>query len=331
MRKVASSHNIAVMSIQPRSENEGPSLALGLSRKSFGDYTLFTIGNADTHVSFVPERSAYVHQVRINGRNLLWNYASGLALTENSAYCNPALLPFPNRLFEGKYEWNGTSHEFEVNHPDSRSTLHGFGPDAAFSVERYDLSAQNAKVKMTWLHRASAHTDSYPFSVRFEVVLAIDLKSQNASWQLSAMNLGSASAPVGLGWHPYFLLPGGHEQWKIQMPANKQVALNNAIPTGVLSKGLSPKHPTPINTNWDDCYKLTDKTDMEVQLLGPVYSLSLKQTGRTRYTQLYVPGGNESLAVEPMTCGVNAFNTDKEEVELASGETISTGMVISLM
>ena len=219
-------------------------MLIQLSRKPFGDYTLFTLGCADTHVSFVPEQSAYIHQVRINGHDLLWNYPSGADLTENDVYRNLALLPFPNRLYEGKYEWNGKSHEFDVNDPDSRSALHGFGPDAAFLVERYDLSEQKATAKLTYLHRESAHLNGHPFLIRFEVKLAVDLEARSVSWQLSATNLGSASAPVGLGWHPYFLLPGGHEKWKIQMPPNKQVVLKNAFPTGEMSIGLSPKQPT---------------------------------------------------------------------------------------
>lgn len=314
-------------------------MSIKLSRKPFGDYSLITIGDQNTQVRFVPERSAYIHQIRINGRDLLWNYDSGAELTLNNAYRNPALIPFPNRLLEGKYEWNGKAYEFDINHPESRSALHGFCPDAAFSVDSYGISEVQASVKLTYLHRSEKHQESYPFLIRFEVILEVDIQQQLVSWCLRATNLGSDAAPVGLGWHPYFLLPGGHEQWEIQLPPNKQVVLENAIPTGELIEGLSqrqakgslPTQPTPINTHWDDCFLLTDPEKLEVKLLGPVYSLSLKQTGTTRYMQLYVPEGNGSLAVEPMTCGVNAFTFNKDEVELFAGETLSTGMIISLL
>ncbi|MFK8056752.1 MAG: hypothetical protein AB8F78_11585 [Saprospiraceae bacterium] len=300
-----------------------------LSRKPFGDHILCTLGNADTHISFVPERSGYIHQIRVNGRDLLWNYATGPELTGNSAYRNLALLPFPNRLLEGEYQWNGRSQAFEVNSPESKSALHGFGPLVPFSIERYDLSEQKATVKLTYLHRESEHPVSYPFLVKFGLVLKVDIEAHSVTWQFGASNLGGASAPVGLGWHPYFLLPGGHEQWKVQLPPHEHVLLEDSIPTGKRTVGLGDQ--APINTDWDDCFALTDPESLEVQLLGPDFSLSLKQLGSTRYTQMYVPDGNESLAIEPMTCGVDAFNVSKDEVDLAPGKSISTGMIISLL
>lgn len=305
-------------------------MSIQLTRKPFGEYELLILGNEDTFVSFVPHRSAYVHQVRINGRDLLWNYPTGKELLGNSAYRNPALLPFPNRLLNGKYSWAGATHSFPINDQESNSALHGFGPEVPFSVERYDLNKHTAEVKLTYLNRREKYASGYPFLVRFEVHLAVDLKAQIVSWNLCATNLDKGSVPIGLGWHPYFLLPGGADEWTIQMPPNEHVELENMIPTGLRDPGLSPKHPTKIYANWDDCFALTDPSALEVKLLGPTYSLSLKQTGSTRYTQLYVPGGNGSIAIEPMTCGVNAFNRNREEVELARGATISTGMVISL-
>jgi len=302
-----------------------------LSRKQFGDHILYTLGTTDTHIQFVPERSGYVHQIRLQGRDLLWNYDSGEALTENNAYRNLALLPFPNRLLEGQYEWNGDTYVFEVNHPESRSALHGFGPMVPFSIERIDFSEHKAEVKLSYLHRRTQHSFSYPFLVRFDLALAIDIEAHTASWQLSTTNLDDEAAPVGLGWHPYFLMPGGSENWKIQLPPNEFVELELAIPTGKRSEGLSTNQPSLINTAWDDCFALTDPQFLEVQLLGPEFSLSLKQTGSTRYTQLYVPPGAKCIAIEPMTCGVNAFNTGKEEVELAPKQKLNTGMEIALI
>jgi len=305
-------------------------MSVQLTRKPFGEYELLVLGNEDTFVSFVPCRSAYVHQVRINGRDLLWNYLTGKELSGNSAYRNPALLPFPNRLLNGEYTWADATYSFEINNPESQSALHGFGPDVPFSVERYDLDESKAEVKLTYLNQVAEYASSYPFLVRFEVVLGVDLKAKTASWTMSATNLESRSTPIGLGWHPYFLLPGGLDKWNIQMPPNEHVQLKNMIPNGERGHGLSPKQATAINPNWDDCFAMSDPNSLEVKLLGPQYSLLLKQTGQTRYTQLYVPEENNSIAVEPMTCGVNAFNATKREVEVAAGGSISTGMEIAL-
>ena len=304
-----------------------PNLPL-LKREAFGPYTLLTLGTPTTHVSFVAERSAYVHQVRLKGMDLLFNYPSGEALTGNKGHRNLALLPFPNRLLEGDYTWDSRSLTFEVNKPDTRSALHGFGPGARFELESIDLSTTEATARLRYLHRASDHPDSYPFDVRFDCVLSVDCEHGTAHWQLTATNIGSEDAPVGLGWHPYFLLPGGADAWSLQMPPNEQVVLERAIPTGELAAGQNVEGGT-IDTAWDDCFKLTSATEREAVLRGPAGQLSLKQAGDTRYTQLYVPPGAESVAIEPMTCSVNAFQNRQAEVRITPGGSVTTSMQLS--
>ncbi len=302
-----------------------------LSPKPFGSSTIHTLGDGQTHVQFVAEQSAYIHQIRIGGRDLLLNYASKAELQENTWYRNHALLPFPNRLLHGQYSWNEQQHFFGINDADSVSALHGFGITAPFKVDRFDLNKEAGKVKLVYLHRPTEHPKSYPFLVRFEVELAVNLDAQTVGWKMSAVNLGATPAPVGLGWHPYFSLSGGCDQWKVQMPPNERVELDNSMPTGRRLKGLSSKQASSIQADWDDCFALTDPENLDILLKGLAYSLSLKQLGSTRYTQIYVPGDKTAIAIEPMTCNVNAFNEAKGEVRLASQASISTGLLIGLV
>ncbi len=295
-------------------------------RKPFGKYTLVSIGDADNYVSVVAERSAYVHEISLAGKQLLWNYDSGEALTQNSKHRNLALLPFPNRLLEGRYTWAGKEHAFAVNKPETRSALHGFGPHAPFSLDRVDLAQHTATLKLSYLHRPESHSQQYPFLVRFEVAITIDTQHSSCTWSLSATNLGEQDVPVGLGWHPYYLLPGGLNAWKVMMPPNEQVVLAKAIPTGERSKGLPADTALAINTEWDDCFSLLDSSRRTVMLTGAAYQLTLKQLGDTRYTQLFVPPTQTSLAIEPMSCNVNAFQDAQHEVRLAAGQTTMIGV-----
>lgn len=297
-----------------------------LSRKPFGNYSLVTIGSKENHISFVAERSAYIHQIRLKGKDLLWNYPNGDALTKNEGHRNLALIPFPNRLLKGDYTWDNEAHKFPVNHPSSNSALHGFEDEAHFHLERVDMEGNAIGVRLAYLHKSQDHLTSYPFLALFTVALFVDTQASVARWTLSAKNLDSKAIPVGLGWHPYFLLEGGYEQNVLYMPDNQHVLLENAIPTGVKAAGLSSKQPNAIQTSWDDCFSLSNENERTVRIEGPSYSLSLKQLGATRYTQLYVPPNNGSLAVEPMSCGVNAFQENQSEVVLHPGAEISIGM-----
>lgn len=308
-----------------------------LRRERFGPYTLVTVGDADNAVWFVPEASAYVHQVRLGGRDLLCHYRDGEALDTNLGHFNLSLLPFPNRLARGRFRWNDAAYAFPVNDEATPAALHGYNHEARFAVASVDLSPESAKVTLSLLnHDRDYPRYDYPFAALFEVTFAVDTVARRFSFTLSARNLEAAAIPVGLGWHPYFALPGGLEAWRVVMPGNRKVELRNALPTGALSEGLPPRRPLAIDASWDDCFLLDDpRDDATVELRGPGYSLSLKQGGDTRYTQLFVPPREvlpkgHAIAVEPMTCGVNAFADAPAEVALAPGLRTSTALSIGL-
>lgn len=301
-----------------------------LTRRAFGRHTLVTLGTHDSHVSFVAGPAGYVHQVKLAGRDLLWNYEDGGALDANDGYRGLALVPFPNRLSEGRYTWRGRELGFPINMPDTRSALHGFGPEAHFRTDRVELGADVATAHLSYLHRPDAHAASYPFRVRFELSLAIDTRQIRARWNLTATNLEDVPIPVGLGWHPYFALPGGAGAWRVELPPNEHVELDRALPTGQRTQGLPPKRALPIDTSWDDCFALTDPADRTVVLHGEDYALELAQTGSTAYSQLYVPPGAPAVAVEPMSCNVNAFAAEPESVSLPGGQAVGIGLELAL-
>ena len=300
-------------------------MAATLSRKPFGNYSLIRIGNEETYASFIPERSAYIHEISLGGRQILWNYPDAESLEGNSGHRNLALVPFPNRLLEGTYSWKGESQSFPVNKPDTRSALHGFGPHARFTLDRVDLAAHGATARMTYLHQPAEHPTEYPYRVLFAVEVMVDIRLGDVTWRLDATNLDDIDVPIGLGWHPYYLLPGGHEQAALRMPPNEHVVLKNAIPTGAREIGLSAKQDVAISTDWDDCYVLTDEKHQTVTLRSSADALELSQLHDTRYTQLYVPPDQGSVAVEPMSCAVNAFQDEKSEVRVSPGDSVTIG------
>ena len=305
-------------------------MACQFRRRPFGPYTLLTLGTDDDCVAFVPEASGYVHQIRLGGRDLLRNYADGEALRANFGHYNLALLPFPNRLRGGEYEWDGRPHRFPVNNEPTGSALHGYNHEARFGLTAVALGADAATARLSFLnHGADYPRYGYPFPVLFELAMRVDFATPTFTWRLSARNVGTEPVPVGLGWHPYFALPGGLGQWCLVMPANEQVELDGALPTGRLLEGLPPKQPLPIDPAWDSCFRLDDPSaDATVELRGPQYSLSLKHAGDTRYTQLYVPEARDAVAVEPMTCGVDAFREARDEVTVAPGQTVATSLEV---
>ncbi len=314
-----------------------PLMPVQLSRQAFGPYSLVTIGSDDSYVSFVPERSAYVHQVCLAGRELLWNYADGDALTRNHGHRNIALLPFPNRMAKGTYEWLGDTHHFAINDRGTGSALHGFNHDAPFELASVMLGEHRASALLRYLHTAERHPTGYPFLVLFEVEVSIDTQVQQMSWRMSARNLDQTVVPVGIGWHPYFRTDGGIKGWTVAMPPNEQVELVDALPTGQLLPGVGQpdRSKTPVavevDASWDSCFALSEIENRTVLLSGPNYRLKLEQGDEAAYTQLFVPPSLDCVAIEPVTIGVDAFRQNSDEVALAPGKTSNVSMLLRLV
>ena len=304
-------------------------MSVSLTRHPFGPYSLVRIGDGQHFFSFVPERNAYVHQIALGGRELLWNYADGEALTINQGHRNLSLLPFANRLGTGRYTWNGQEHGFPINDPETGSALHGFNHNVPFSLATVELGSTSARAVLRFLQTPELDPAAYPFLVLFEVELSIDTASGQFGWRMTARNLDVRPVPVGFGWHPYFRAESGIEGWSVAMPPNRRVELVEGLPTGRLLEGLPPE-PTAVDARWDNCYRLQDGSQRGVTLQGPEYGIRLEQGGDTRYTQLFVPPSRDAVAIEPVTCGVDAFRQNQDEVELAAGASTAAWMKLQM-
>ena len=305
-------------------------MAMHLSREPFGEHSLISVGDGRNGFSFIPGAAGYVHQVRLGGRDLLAQVSDGADLARNKYSYNLAIVPFPNRLAGGRYTWRGAEYSFEINDPETGTALHGFGMGTTFSLANLQLGRTGAEAQLRYIAQPDEHP-AYPFLVQFDLTLTLDAAAERFKWRLAATNLEAFPVPVGMCWHPYFVLPKGPENWRVHMPPNQHVELKKALPTGRLAEGLSPKQATPIDLSWDDCFKLSDIGSTELELRGPDYGLALKQFGEVRYTQMFVPPMKNSLAIEPMSCGVNAFRDAEGEVSLAAGATRALGMEIALL
>ena len=130
--------------------------------------------------------------------------------------------------------------------------------------------------------------------------------------------------PAGLGWHPYFDLPSGKDQAEIKLPPCQEIEVDEAmIPTG--KKSLSTRFDAYSNlkdTDLDTCFELNDKTVRnEVGLkVADEYEIAIWQDEAHRFIQVFTHPLGNLIAIEPMTCGINAFNTREGLKVLTPGE-----------
>jgi len=105
------------------------------------------------------------------------------------------LVPFSNRVGHASLQWQGTDHPLVKNFEPEPHAIHGVGWERPWEV----LDSSDTFALLSYEHRADA---SWPFD--FDSSQAFKLSASALEMTLSITNQSKVSAPVGLGWHPYF-------------------------------------------------------------------------------------------------------------------------------
>lgn len=219
------------------------------------------------------------------------------------------LFPFPNRLANGRYEFEGKTYEFPLNDFGRPNALHGLVFDQKFTLTDQGKDASRAWAS-TQLECAGTHP-AYPFPFRLSVSYSLSDKALEV--EIEATNTGSKNMPFGLGWHPYFNLASGLANCALKLPDCHEIEVNeNLIPTG-------KKTPSRCFDDFrlmdgiqlDTCFEI-DKVQAEnatLLRLNNQQTLEVWQDTSHPYIQVFTPGDGQTIAIEPMTCGINALNT----------------------
>lgn len=239
------------------------------------------------------------------------------------------LIPWPNRLEDGSYEFEGERHQLTLDEPGSRNAIHGLVRWAGWTV------AERETHRVVMQHRLHPRP-GYPFSL----ALAIEyrLSEEGLVVQTTATNVGSQACPFGSGAHPY--LSAGTptvDSAVLHVAAGTVLQANErGIPVGeigVEGTDYDFRRPRPIGpTHLDHCFTDLERDDDGIArvTLDPARGgLSLWVDEGYPYLMLFTGDplpdvARRSLAVEPMTCPPNAFRTGKDLIHLAAGQSVSS-------
>jgi aldose 1-epimerase len=108
------------------------------------------------------------------------------------------LIPWPNRLDDGRYTWDGRERQLELTEPEKRNAIHGLLRWRNWSL--LDRAEDRVRVG-TRLHPS----DRWPFPLDVSVEYA--LSDDGLTVETRAQNIGEEPCPYACGQHPY-LSPG---------------------------------------------------------------------------------------------------------------------------
>lgn len=232
-------------------------------------------------------------------------------------YRGHTLVPWPNRVVDGRYAVNGQALELPVNERATGAALHGHGAFEPWTV----VGSSGAEVM---LELDLPPTYGYPFDVVCRARYVLD--DDGLSVTLGGTNEGPGPAPFGIGTHPYLTCGRPVDECTLVVPAGK-VLLTDArsTPTRLapVAGDLDLREPAVLGPRVVD-HAFTDLPTGEwaVELSCPG-AAGVRVSSDARWVQVYTADelGRRGAAVEPMTCPPDAFNSDPDGVLLAPGGT----------
>lgn len=282
----------------------------------------------DQHATIV-EVGGGVRTYSWAGRPVLNPYA--LSEMCDGAHGTP-LIPWPNRLADGRYEFDGTEYQVALTEPEKRNAIHGFLRWRSWEA----LEHQGHAVTMaTTIHPMKG----YPFTLQVRV--HYELTDGGLVVTTSATNVGTKACPYGVGQHPY-LSPGSGpiDDCILRIDAATRVLTDDErqLPTGLEDVTDTPydfREPRRLgNLVVDHAFR-----DLIRDEEGRAWVHLQGNDGRTASTwvdaahpliQIYTADtlgpqrARTGLGTEPMTCPPNAFQTGQEVIRLEPGETVTT-------
>jgi aldose 1-epimerase len=269
----------------------------------------------------VTEVGAGVRSWTIGGRELLARFSPG---DYDAAFAGKVLVPWPNRVRDGRYTHDGVEHRLALSEPERGNALHGLVLQSRWRGVR--TSARRVS-----LSYALAPAPGYPFELALAV--SYELASGGVVMTVQATNVGSERAPFGAGLHPY-LTPGTTDvdDMVLEIPARALVPVDERLlPTGppapVADTELDFRGPRRLGAlRVDACFGELGRSPAGVARVrlgsnsGPG-QLTVWMDERFRFVQVFT--ADAAIAVEPMTCAPDAFNSGDGLVVLEPGASFT--------
>lgn len=249
------------------------------------------------------------------------------------------LAPFADRIRNGRYRFAGEDYTLDANDGESGDAIHGFlyrtrlgrtGVDVQTDVER----------TMT-LNGVLPPQTGYPWSLAIRI--SYILRDREFVLRIVLTNESTTGAPVTIGWHPYFVVPGVSKNTPIDranlmVPAANYFEIDSELqPTGdvapVEGTALDFRRNKPIgSTEIDHGFPVrrdADNVPLPIVLDGPGHRLSISMRGAFGATQVFIPPSRDSIAIEPISAPAEAFNKPHLGlIVLGPGESVEgTGLV----
>jgi len=243
------------------------------------------------------------------------------------------LVPYSNRLRDGRFRFEGRS--YDLNHP-KKDAIHGDVRDRPWQVTHC------CDHGCTLFFDSRAFSDvHFPFPFTAEVSYRVEREVFTSD--LRIVNAGADHMPAGLGFHPYFnrFLGDAREEVLLELtvggvyPGSPELP---ALPIGPPVR-LQPEQDfsklRPLDVALDNCFAGWDGR-AELRWPDSRVRVVLEASAQLRHVIVFSPKGEPFFAVEPVSHANDGFNLFASGqpgtgvVVLAAGEGLEGGFSLSI-
>lgn len=253
------------------------------------------------------------------------------------------LVPWPNRVADGRYAFQGEIHRLPLDEPETGTAVHGLVAWSSFLATEVDAGSITLETTLE-------PRPGYPWRLRVRAVFR--LEPDGLRQEIRVHNDSDRAAPVGIGGHPYLLAgpagDGAIDGWELEVDATEVLLTSRQrmLPEGLVAVDEHPELDFRIphrigRTRFNNSYtgwRRSPEGTAGVELRGPDGSgVRIAWDRRCDWAHLYssdepVDGIRRmALAVEPMTCPPDALNSGRGLLTVDPGLSTDAGWLLGAL
>ena len=283
----------------------------------------FEIGSGNQHV-VVAEVGATLRSYQIDGHDVI----DGFSIEETSAAGRGQVLaPWPNRLEDGTYEFDGRQGVAALDEPEHANAIHGLVRWLAWHPIARSADAVT-------LGCVVPEQPAFPWRIDLEVEYRVSPDGLEVT--TVATTRADSTAPFGIGFHPYLTVGSSRiDEALLTIPARRRLETDRrGLPVGdasVIGTAYDFTDPKVIGgARLDTAFTELgmDEGTATVRLESETRRVELWMADGFRYVMVYtgdtlepVERRRRGIAIEPMTCPPNALRTGTDLIRLDPGSS----------
>ena len=274
----------------------------------------------------VTEVGATLRRYQIGGRDVVNGFGVNEVVKGGRGQ---HLLPWPNRIRDGKYVFDGVTQQLSLSEPTRHNASHGLARHVPWVLVDHTGDSVTQRVRVF-------PQPGWPGTLEATVTHQVSATGLEVS--LRVTNEGAAAFPFGYAAHPYLTV--GEEtvdEVTLVVPAASYLEVDDRLLPTVVSavadteldyRAGSVVGAAKIDTAFTDLQRDADGR-WRVRLSLGERQTELWGDASMGWVQVFTGGPyrNWSVAVEPMTCGPDAFNagpTHADVLRLEPGASFAT-------